>query len=174
MPLPHLQRLLGELRRLEELEKSSTARAAYALPALWFAPHNRNGRVVVQSPAATFATAIEQIISSPQQPQPTGLDRCTIYSLLVRYATAFDHDNSSGAEHEPWYTDSISASSALNTASIASNTNSASIASSIDTASAAHAELTALCTRDGWRCTGTFLKTIILLPYLKHLGINTL
>jgi glycosidase len=174
MPLPHLQRLLGELRRLEELEKSSTARAAYALPALWFAPHHRNGRVVVQSPAATFATAIEQIINAPQQPQPTGPDRCTIYSLLVRYATAFDHDNSSGAEHEPWYTDSISASSALNTASITSNTKIASIASNTDTASAAHAELTALCTRDGWRCTGTFLKTILLLPYLKHLGINTL
>lgn len=136
MASPHLHRLLTDLRRLAGNDGASSACVPYTVPSVWCQPHTSNGRTTVPSPAAFFADGIHDILATPPRPRPQGLDDAVVYSLLIRHATAFDHDTTD--EHE------------------------------------AENRSLPLLTHDGWRCTGSFVKSILLLPYLSWLGVNTL
>lgn len=106
--------------------------ATYLVPGPWLGAGPACQAV---DPWQLYLERVGEILSVPFPPPRAGRGRgwsrrAVVYNLLVRAATAFDHDGDGEVSAEP--------------------------------------------TDEGWRETGTFLKSIALLPLLRGLGFNTL
>jgi starch synthase (maltosyl-transferring) len=120
--------------RLIELRKLTSIGYNYKVPSIWIDPEGKNEvKIQKMNPYDYFLSQISKIKDLSKTgnnlQNPKWSDNAIIYNMLIRHATAFDHDGK-GIKHH--------------------------------------------FTAHGFRKTGTFLKAIGLLPYIKSLGVNTI
>jgi starch synthase (maltosyl-transferring) len=126
---------LHQLRdRLREKTAESPPNAPYTIPGRWLGIEREPTAVSIANPFQLWLAQVEAILAQPPTPrcsqQTAGwTGEAIVYNLLVRNATAFDHDGDG----------------------ILGRPNPA-----------------------GFRETGTFMKSLLLLPYIRALGGNTI
>ncbi len=98
----------------------------YCIPTLWLNSESISGRVVAVEPISFFKTQIEKILNS--KPDYHICPNPIVYSMLLRYTTAFDHNRDGKIDLQAINGDFFE--------------------------------------------TGTILKGISILPYLKSMGVN--
>lgn len=119
--------LLNIKKKLKELSEKKSFSEDYIVPNLWLDIDNKHPTKHTKvNPYRFFLDKIDWILSN--RVDKKNIDKPFVYNMLLRYTTAFNHDESSK-----------------------------------DTQF----------TVDGFRKTGTFLKAIAILSYIKSLGANT-
>jgi glycosidase len=115
---------------LEDLNNCDYSFPDYWIPKIWINPEEA-GEIFRIEPKQFFIEQIEKILSFGENTETASTPKNPlVYCMMIRYTTAFDHNQDGKLNFEP-----------------------------IDNL---------------FYETGTFLKTIALLPYLKHLGIDIL
>lgn len=128
--------LLTVNNRLKELNEKYDNTKNYRIPSVWLnLDLNKTDKYFIVNPYQFYFNRIQRILKlSSLRTIPPSVDNhadiAIVYNMLIRHATAFDHDSDGQIRFE--------------------------------------------LTKERFRETGTFLKTIALLPYIHSLGVNTI
>jgi starch synthase (maltosyl-transferring) len=121
--MKHFQMIYDKLLEIKEIGEIFPE---YYIPSLWL-NNTKPGQIISVEPIQFFINAFDNISSKPKVEFEEQLEKSTIYNMMVRLTTSFDHKQSGTIDLD--------------------NT---------------------LLLRD----TGTFLKSIAILPYIKSFGVN--